>query len=249
MRTLRGSSPSEILAAVRKGRLEERTRGTESEELDEIHRRLILKDPVLTNDMYVALVRGCLAPEATSAFFTEYYHGSGRGFYREVICKAIRHFKEPLWRQYIARIIEEESKPRVHYEMFADFLEACDVAIGAPTVATRFNERMLAGFTRSLPYSLGYSLAIEVEADYQIALLAFSLAPVYEEAMLATEWFDVHLDAGGEEMHARLCLEAIERLGPENLAEVRAGFLQSCRDTCAYMNTIAALSLSRAKRA
>jgi hypothetical protein len=126
--------------------------------------------------------------------------------------------------------------------MFEDFITGCGYSISEPTIARDFVQRSLEGFTRNEPFALGYSLGVEIEADFQIALLGTALLPRFKDLMAEDEWFNLHLSADGEEFHSQLCLEAIVASNFDDAAfdEVEAGFVAACRDTQEFMDRLAA---------
>jgi hypothetical protein len=142
--------------------------------------------------------------------------------------------------RYLRAIIHEESTPRVHHVMFREFLELCDWVEEPPVVGSDYVRDLQAGYGADLPFALGYALAIEVDADLHIAVLAAAVSRAYPKAARQTEWFDVHLDPTGEEQHASMTVDAIEDVcsSPSYLARAESGFRRGCSDTHRYFARI-----------
>jgi hypothetical protein len=201
----------------------------------------IFEQPVLHNDMYRLLLSSSMDDAALETFLSEYYLASCKGF-ADVIGKASRHFEAPHVRGYLKSIYDEEHSPRPHYNMLEDFITGCGYRISEPTIAPDFVQRSLEGFTRNEPFALGYSLGVEIEADFQIALVGTALLPRFKELLAEDQWFNLHLSADGEEFHSQLCLDAIVASSFDDAAfdEVEAGFVAACRDTQEFMDRLAA---------
>lgn len=196
------------------------------------------------NEMYCDLLTGHLTHEELGQFLGEYYWGSGYGFQRVVLPAAAKGSSNDTWRAYLKSIIYEENTPSSHCEMFKSFIESLDFEVGKmPESAAAFNQKMLAGYGAPLGYALGYALAVETEADFQIALLFAALRDKYEEQVETTEFFRVHMSEYGEELHAQETCAAIEELLDQGLcaeSEIRLGFQQAITDTRDYMRAIRA---------
>lgn len=222
-------------------RLHDRARFTESDAFDRVHRESILSQSLLRNRMYRALT-GTLSDAQMQRFLSEYYHGSIAGFLRRVMPLALAAYDEPLWTDYIRQIRIEESQPRNHALLFEEFLGSVDVPLLEPGAAAEaFVAASIEGYTTSLPFSCGYALAVEVEADYQIAVVAdFARRHFGAQTVRDNIWFNTHLAETGEEEHARQTVEmacAMVR-GAEAFAEFEAGFERACVDTERFMESI-----------
>lgn len=223
-------------------RLRRRQRPTElSPRLTWLVSEAIFDQPVLRNDMYRLLLEGRMSDGALETFLSEYHYASCLGF-TTVVGEAARLCEQPQVRSYLQSIHDEEHSPRPHHRMLEDFIHGCDFELSEPTLAHDFVASSLVGFTKSVPYALGYSLGVEIEADYQIALLATALLPRFEGEMAEDQWFNVHLGADGEEFHSQLCVASIveSRFDETHFGELEAGFIASGRDTAAFMNALAA---------
>ena len=167
------------------------------------YRFLILNDPLLTNKIYQKLAQTNMTKNDLAYFYPEYYHGSVRGFLTRVLAKAHYHYDNKIWREYLTGIRKEEGKPKIHALLFEDLIFSLGIAVQKPmTIAEDFVEKCLAGYTKNLIYSCGYALMIEVEADYQIALVEKFTEKTYGAGSYDTTYFDVHLANSGEEEHA-----------------------------------------------
>ncbi len=222
-------------------RLHNRARFAERDDFDRVHRELILSQSLLHNPMYRALT-GELSPARVQRFLSEYYHGSIAGFLRRVMPSALAAHDAPLWADYIREIRIEESRPRNHALLFEEFLASVGVEVLAPGQASAaFVDASIVGYTRSLAFSCGYALAVEVEADYQIAVVAdFARRHFGAAAIRDNLWFQTHLAETGEVEHARQTVEmacAMVR-GPGAFAQFEAGFEQACADTERFMESI-----------
>jgi hypothetical protein len=218
-------------------RLTRRTRVSKNEQIDFVHRSLILTHPVLTNSMYERLLQGDLNLKALELFFNDYFFASAKGFLKSVLPQAIKAHKDELWKEYIQQIITEECTPRPHYLIFQDFLRNCELSPKQPIIADQFICNMIAGYRSDIPFALGYALGIEVEADYQICLLNDCLNHYFPREMEKTTWFDIHLDEAGEEEHAKITVEVIEHFckTEDSINYLQQGFLQACNDTNSFM--------------
>lgn len=196
------------------------------------------------NEMYCDLLAGHMTHVEWGQFLCEYYWGSGYGFQRVVLPAAAKGSSNDTWHAYIKSIIYEENTPSSHCEMFKCFIASLGFDIGEmPESASTFNQRMLAGYGGRLGYALGYALAVETEADFQISLLFAALRARYEDQVEATEFFRIHMNEYGEELHAQETCAAIEELFDQGLcteSEIRMGFQQAIIDTRDYMCTIRA---------
>lgn len=198
----------------------------------------------VTNDMYCDLLDGRMSHKEWGLFLREYYWGSGYGFQRVVLPAAAKGWSNDVWRTYIKSIIYEENMPSSHCDMFKAFMQSIDVEVSdIPESAAAFNQKMLAGYGATPGYSLGYALAVETEADFQIALLFAALRAEYEEQVEHTEFFRIHMSEYGEELHAQETCAAIEQLLEQGMCaetEVKQGFRQAIVDTRDYMRAIRA---------
>jgi hypothetical protein len=227
------------LEALIESRLRHRVRYAQRDEFDRVHRELILRQSLLFNPMYQALFADELRPRQVALFLSEYYHGSIAGFLREVMPLALNAYQEPLWGAYIRQIRLEESKPRNHAILFEEFMASVGVVVDPPRApALEFIAASKRGYTLNLPHSCGYALAVEVEADYQIAVVAaFARRHFGAGAVAGNTWFDTHLDVTGEEEHARqtVVLSEVAVKDAADFQEFVLGFEHACRDTERFM--------------
>lgn len=96
---------------------------------------------------------------------------------------------------------------------------------------------MRRGFSRSLAFSMGYSLGVEVEAEYALTIMRMGVERLFPEQVARSLWFDTHLSEAGEEEHARISASTAEQLAQtdEQVAELGAGFIQALDDTLDFM--------------
>jgi hypothetical protein len=230
------------LEALIESRLRNRTRFAQRDEFDRVHRDLILHQSLLRNRMYQALFAEDLPRRQVELFLSEYYHGSIAGFLREVMPLALDAHGDPRWSAYIRQIRLEESKPRNHAILFEEFMASVGVTARPPRApALEFIAASKRGYTRSLPHACGYALAVEVEADYQIAVVAaFARRSFGAGSVAANVWFDIHLDETGEEEHARqsVALSELAVTDASDFQELVTGFEQACRDTERFMHAL-----------
>ncbi len=54
------------------------------------------------------------------------------------------------------------------------------------------------------------------------------------------DWFDIHLDEDGEELHAKMCMEIIQNFefSDEEMNQVEKGFIKACSDTELFMKKL-----------
>jgi hypothetical protein len=198
----------------------------------------------INNAMYCDLLGGQLTHEEWGKFLREYYWGSGYGFQRIVLPAAVKGSGNDIWRAYIKSIIHEENTPESHCGLFKSFIESLGFEIAdMPESSDVFNKKMLEGYTGSLGHSLGYALAIETEADFQVALIFAALRAHYEQHVENTSFFHIHMSEYGEELHAQETCRAIEQLLKQGLctqSEIEQGFQRAIIDTRDYMRAIRA---------
>ncbi|SEQ54363.1 acyl carrier protein [Pseudomonas sp. NFACC02] len=196
----------------------------------------------ISNEMYRDLLDGHLSHQGFGHFLSEYYWGSGYGFQRIVLPATVKNATNEIWRAYIKSIIHEENTPESHCGLFKVFIESLGFEVGEmPQSAEDFNKKMLAGYGASLGHSLGYALAIETEADFQIALVFAALKTYYKDKVENTDYFRIHISEYGEELHAQETCMAIEQLLAQNLCtktEIEQGFKRAIVDTRDYMSAI-----------
>lgn len=242
MKAFLSSSVEERIDRLIELRLRQRRRPTNlSTRLTWLVSEAVFDQPVLRNDMYRLLLEGTMSDGALATFLSEYHHASCSGF-TAVVGEAAARCEEPCVRTYLRTIHEEEHTPRPHHRMLEDFIRSCEFELSEPTLARDFVAASLVGFTSSAPYALGYSLGVEIEADFQIALLATALLPRFEAEMAEDQWFNLHLGCDGEEFHSQLCVAAIAqtRHDETHWDELEAGFVTAGHDTTAFMNALAA---------
>lgn len=227
------------LEAIAQIRLGDRKRLAKSDKLDHVHRKLIFDQNVLFNPMYKALLNKSFTNQQIQLFYSEYYYGSIRGFLSEVMHLTLKHYDNNYWIEYIKAIRKEESRPKSHVILFEEFLKSVNVALlDAQFPSQNFIKQSKVGYTKNLPYSCGYALAVEVEADYQIYVVSEFTRQIFGRKTVDENiWFDVHLDEKGEEEHANMTINLAESCvkTDEDYQEFIAGFIQSCKDTENYM--------------
>ncbi len=162
-------------------------------------------------------------------------------FYNDVLPSAMEAHDHPFWKKYIQRIVEEESTPRQHPVLFEEFMNSCGIARREPDqAALSYSRSLREGYTADLPFAAGYALGVEVEAGYEIALLAAALRHHFGPQLEQTEWFKVHLADEGEVEHARVSVEMAEDAlaGGGSMDQLRAGFLHFCDDVHRFMESV-----------
>lgn len=120
-------------------------------------------------------------------------------------------------------------------------MKSINIPIQPPgEIAQTFVERSIAGYTKNLAYSCGYALLVEIEADYQIALLAKFTDSIYGSGNYNTTYFEVHMNETGEEEHARRTILLAESLvkNDKDYEQFLQGFNQSLQDTKDFVESI-----------
>lgn len=193
------------------------------------------------NPMYMDLLANRLDRDTLENFISEYYWGSGYGFQREVINVAYKSTTSKPFKDYLKLILREEQKPRPHYLIFQEVIAALGMTLKPrQAMSLKFVRNQYAGYANDVFYALGYALGIEVEADYQIALLTCALSQSYFSAVSNHEYFEIHVDTTGEEAHARDTCISIESLiaSEHDVKSVISGFDMAIRDTGTFMHDI-----------
>lgn len=194
--------------------------------------------------MYMDLLANHLDRTMLEDFISEYYWGSGYGFQREVINLVYKSTPHQAFKDYLKVILREEQKPRPHYMIFQEVISALKMTLKErKDISLKFVKNQYDGYSNNIHYSLGYALGIEVEADYQIALLTCALSNSYYDEVSNHEYFEIHVDTTGEEAHAKeTCLWIEKLIISENDAKnVIAGFDKSIRDTATFLYEIRAI--------
>ncbi|MEH2421039.1 MAG: hypothetical protein V7K48_08955 [Nostoc sp.] len=226
--------------AILNHRLKPRQRIAKQETVDELHRFAILNHPVLINRMYLKLLSGEMSQAEWQTFFSNYYHASCRGFCCTVLPRALHVHKDKNWRDYIKAMIKEEKTPSSHFVLLKEFIDSCGLEIEESVSAQTFINALLKGFTADIPFSLGYSLGIEVEGAYQIDLIERSSRQMFSEQLVTTNWFKIHLSDTGEQEHANMAVHTIEKTlnNQQDYQRLDQGFFQACNDTLNFMESI-----------
>lgn len=196
-----------------------------------------------THPMYMDLLANYLDKAMLENFLSEYYWGSGYGFQREVINLVYKSTPHPSFKNYLKMILKEEQKPRPHFIIFQEFIATLNMTIkDRLDMSVKFVKNQKDGYSSNIYYSLGYALGIEVEADYQIALLTCALSNVYYDEVSNHEFFEIHVDTTGEEAHAKDTCQWIEKLitSDEDIQNVVSGFDKAIKDTSNFMHEIRA---------
>ena len=195
------------------------------------------------NPMYMDLLARRLDRSQLERFISEYYWGSGYGFQREVINLVYKSTTNQPIREYLKVILREEQKPRPHYIIFQEFIAAIGMQIlPRKSVSVTFVRNQHDGYSGNMCHAFGYALGIEVEADFQIALLTCALSGVYPDVIVSNEFFEIHVDTSGEEAHAKETCIAIEKMvhSERDIEAVTSGFDTAILDTNAFMRGIRA---------
>lgn len=239
-----GQNADQLFDQIIESYLRPRPRVAARDEIDQIHREMLIAHPACRNSMYRRLLEGRMTPEQYQVFFSEYNQSSVKYFYVSVLGEALKTHREPVWVEYIHHIIEEESSPQPHWVIFEDFMKSCATFMAPPyEPAVNYSHNLLAGYTADLPFAAGYALGVEVEAGYQVAVLSKGLTHHYQEQLAQTDWFDVHIGGGQEEEHSRASVNLAEAVAKDDsdVARIRAGFLQFCDDVHRFMEEVNAL--------
>ncbi|MFN8769889.1 MAG: hypothetical protein ACK5Z5_00190 [Neisseriaceae bacterium] len=227
------------LRDIARVRLQNRRQLTQNKKLDYVHREMIFEEKVLYNSMYQSLLDDDLSDKQIQLFYSEYYYGSIRGFLIKVMPLALKCFENENWINYIKDIRIEESRPKSHIILFEKFLASINLTLlEQQSPSTNFINKSKAGYTKNLPYSCGYALAVEVEADYQIYIVSKLTKRVFGEKIVnGNIWFDVHLAETGEEEHANMTINLADSCikSKNDFDQFVNGFRQSCKDTETYM--------------
>lgn len=193
----------------------------------------------IDNAMHLAIADGSLSEREFAQFLAAYYWGSNYGFNKSVLPGTLRNATNDWYRQYIKNIIREENTPRSHWRIFEQYMQTLGFALGeVPPSAAAFISKNAAGYKADLGHAIGYALAVEVESDFQLSLIALAVMKRFPQATAQTIFFDIHLDATGEEEHARMTCAAIEQLlDAQQISreQVEAGFIQAIIDTRDFM--------------
>jgi len=218
--------------------LKSRSRVAISDSLDKIHRFDILEHPLMKNQMYCALLESDNIA-LFEMFFHGYHYASCHSYLHEVLRSALYAHDNKIWRNYIKQIITEECQPQSHSILLKEFMDDCGFSSFENSREETFIDAMKKGFNHNLPFALGYSLAIEVEGGYQIALIEEACKRMFPLQTQKTIWFKIHLDPTGEEEHASFTVNTIESLvqTEEDYHQLRQGFKQACDDTLQFMNS------------
>ncbi|OGT15252.1 MAG: hypothetical protein A3I12_03700 [Gammaproteobacteria bacterium RIFCSPLOWO2_02_FULL_38_11] len=193
------------------------------------------------NPMYIDLLANRLDKQRLEAFISEYYWGSGYGFQREVINLVYKTTDDESFKEYLKLILIEEQKPRPHYMIFQEVITALGFQLKQrKPISLKFVQNQHEGYSSNVYHAFGYALGIEVEADYQISLLACALSNLYPDEISTHEYFEIHIDTSGEEMHAKETCLSIEKLiqSEQDIQTVIFGFDTAIRDTGTFLHEI-----------
>ena len=194
------------------------------------------------NPMYMDLLAKRLNRNNLETFISEYYWGSGYGFQREVINLVYKSNNiHPSFKEYLKLILKEEQKPRPHYIIFQEVITDLGFKLKERNnISVKFVQNQYEGYSSDIYHAFGYALGIEVEADYQIALLACALSNDFPDVVANHEYFEIHVDASGEETHAKETCFSIEKLVESDLNKeaVIVGFDKAIQDTSTFMHEI-----------
>ncbi|TPG90018.1 hypothetical protein EAH72_30815 [Pseudomonas caspiana] len=193
----------------------------------------------IENPMYLTLLDGKMSSSAFESFLPPYYWGSSQGFNKKVLPAALKAHSNENWRGYIKSIIREENTPSCHSTMFSNFVQSLGYDVGErPDIAQRFVDKLIAGYSATLGFALGYALGVETEADFQIAVIHNALIKQFPNVIARDEFFTIHMDESGEEAHAKATCESIEQLiadGTIDESQVKDGFNAAIADTLDFV--------------
>jgi hypothetical protein len=193
----------------------------------------------IDNAMHVAISEDALSDTEFAQFLAAYYWGSNYGFNKTVLPGTLKSTANDWYREYIKNIIREEHTPSSHWRIFQEYMRSLDFDLGdVPDSADAFIRKNSTGYQAELGHAIGYALAVEVESDFQLSLIALALMKRFPRATAETIFFDIHLDSSGEEEHARMTCGAVEQrldAGQIRREGVEAGFVQAIVDTRDFM--------------
>ena len=219
-------------------RLDGRDKVSSIDFIDHLHRKEILNKVLLKNPMYKMLASGTMTFDELSMFFSDYYHGSNKGFIAHTLKEAELAYENPQWIRYISDIRAEEKIPECHSLIFSQDLKTLGLKISRSHLAKGFIDANVRGYTLNLAYSSGYALAVEIEADYQIYLVYQALVNHFgSEKMKDLRYFDAHLHEGGELEHAKMTCAMVESAYnmTHDFNEIKRGFNHAIEDTERFM--------------
>jgi hypothetical protein len=193
----------------------------------------------IDNAMHVAITDGSLSDGEFARFLAAYYWGSNYGFNKTVLPGTLKSTGNDWYREYIKNIIREENTPSSHWGIFKRYMQDLGFELGEPPESAQdFVRKNTAGYQAELGHAIGYALAVEVESDFQLSLIALALMKRFPRATAETIFFDIHLDSSGEEEHARMTCGAVAQLldaGQIHREDVEAGFVGAIVDTRDFM--------------
>lgn len=241
--------PSEAaLAALVDEYLGSLKRSSKLSEVDNMHRALILTQPIVRNPLYQRMCGRQLTSEDYQWFFPDYLHGSTKFFYETILNAARMAHPHAAWQRYLDHIYDEETHPQPHWELFRELASACgyNVRQGPGHFARRYAREQLAGYIADLPFAAGYALAVEVQAGFEIAVQFVGMSTVFPGPVNETLWFAVHLGGDQEEEHSRASVELIESVAgtKREVDRARDGFLKYCADVDRFMTALNTLMLA-----
>jgi len=233
-------SPGEHLEWIYERRIDDRADPSSVAWLNDLIKNGAREHDHIRNGMHLALLGQELSEEQMARFLDAYYLGSNYGFNRMVLPETLHRSRNELYRRYIKAIIKEEMTPSSHWGIFQRFMDDLGFPVSdeMPASAEAFVAKNRAGYQADLGHAVGYALAVEVESDFQLSMLAVALMARYPEQMRRTEFFDIHLDPTGEEQHARQTCETIEKMidaGEYQRGDIEVGFHQAIIDTRDFM--------------
>lgn len=125
--------------------------------------------------------------------------------------------------------------------MFEKLVVNCGGKVSEPNAAaTEYAQAMMKGYTADAPFAAGYALGVEVQAGYEIALLYYGLAPIFQAQVKRSDFFRVHLGDGQEDEHAEASVALIESSckNEADFQRAKDGFIQFCVDANAFMTAM-----------
>lgn len=238
---IKHTSPTNVAEQLFSLRVSSRRSPSSQEWLNDLvkHRISELKHHI--HPLYLDLLDCKLNKQQMETFLSEYYWASSYAFQREVINVVYTETSNPSLKEYLRYILKEEQDPRPHQIIFSELIVELGMQVQErKKISHEFSAKQYAAYSGNTHYTFGYMLGVEVEADYQIGLLACALSNSYLEAVHNNCFFDVHIDPSGEEAHAIATCELIEsHVSKESeLKELAKGFDQAICDTSDMLTSI-----------
>lgn len=189
--------------------------------------------------MHVALADGSLTDAEFAQFLAAYYWGAQHQLGDVAPIGEPERGAHAWYREYIKSLIMQEDGPDGRRGILGRYLRSLALEPGEiPESAEAFVERAGRGYRADLGRALGYALAVEVESDFQLSLIALALTRRFPRATAETVLSDLRLDTGREAERAHALCGAIEVLLVSHeivRADVEAGFVRAVADEREFM--------------